>query len=93
MTQWQLRMYRVQPGQVDTFVREWRTHVRPLREQMGFTVLGPWVGDDDRFVWLVGHDELEAADAAYYRSPERKAFDPDPARLLAEVQTWLLDER
>ena len=60
---------------------------------MGFDVLGPWVGEDDRFVWLVGHEDLEAADAAYYASPERAALDPDPARLLADVQTTILEER
>ncbi|HEY4413807.1 MAG TPA: hypothetical protein VGN06_12475, partial [Gaiellaceae bacterium] len=72
---------------------EFRARVRALRESLGFTVLGPWVGEDDRFVWLIGHDDLEAADAAYYASPERTALDPDPARLLAEVQTFLLEER
>ena len=93
MTRWQLRMYRVQPGHMDEWLDEFRARVRPLRESLGFTVLGPWVGEDDRFVWLIGHDDLEAADAAYYASPERTALDPDPARLLAEVQTFLLEER
>ena len=93
MKRCQLRMYRVVPGEVETFVREWRAHVRPLRESMGFEVLGPWVGEDDRFVWMIGHDDLEAADAAYYASPERAALDPDPARLLADVQTLILEER
>jgi hypothetical protein len=78
---------------MDEWVDEFRAHVRPLRESLGFTVLGPWVGEDDRFVWLVGHDDLETADAAYYASPERTALDPDPARLLAEVQTFVLEER
>jgi hypothetical protein len=90
---WQLRMYRVVPGELEAFVREWREHVRPLRESLGFEVLGPWVGEDDRFVWIIGHEELEAADAAYYASPERAALDPDPARLLADVQTMVMDAR
>lgn len=93
MKGWQLRMYRVQPGRMDDWVAEFRAHVRPLRESMGFTVLGPWVGEDERFVWLIGHDDLEAADASYYASPERVALDPDPARQLAGVQTFVLEER
>jgi len=40
-----------------------------------------------------GHDDLETADAVYDASPERKALAPDPARLLAEVQTFVLMER
>jgi NIPSNAP len=90
---WQLRMYRVKPGELDAWVAEWRAGVKPLREAMGFHVLGPWTGDGDLFVWLIGHDDLEAADAAYHASPERAALDPDPARHLADVQTWLLEER
>lgn len=93
MKRWQLRMYRIKSGELDTFVDEWRAHVRPLRESLGFEVLGPWVGEGDRFVWLIAHDDLEAADAAYYASPVRKALDPDPARLIDDVQTFLLDER
>ena len=90
---WQLRMYRVKPGELDSWVGEWREHVLPIRRSMGFEVLGPWVGDGDLFVWMIGHEDLEAADPAYHASPERAALDPDPARLLADVQTWVLDER
>lgn len=89
--QWQLRMYHVKDGELETFVREWRDNVAPLRRSLGFEILGPWVTDDGQFVWIVGHDELEAADAAYYASPERVAMDPDPARNLTEIRTWIMD--
>ena len=79
--QWQLRRYVVRD--VDAFAREWREHVLPLRRAHGFEILGPWIADDGRFVWIVGHDDLERADAAYYASPERAAIDPDPARHIA----------
>jgi hypothetical protein len=92
MTRWQLRLYRVEPGRMNDWLREWHERVRPLREEKGFRVLGPWVGEDDRFVWLIGHDDFAAADAAYYESPERAALDPDPARLLVETETLMLDE-
>ena len=43
------------------------------------------------------HDELQAvreeAESLAEALAARKALDPDPARLLAEVQTWILDER
>ena len=93
MKRWQLRMYRVKPGELDRWVDEWHATVKPLREAMGFDVLGPWVGEDDLFVWLIGREGFEEADAAYYASSERAALDPDPARLLEHVQTFLLDER
>ena len=84
--QWQLRIYRPKAGELDAFTREWREHVLPLRRAHGFEVIGPWVTEDGRFVWIVGHDDLRAADEAYYASPERAAFDPDPARLIEDAQ-------
>jgi NIPSNAP protein len=88
----QLRVYIVKAGAMDAFVREWHEHVRPLRLSHGFSVLGPWTGDDgETFVWILGHDEdFEAADEAYYTSEERRAVDPDPARHLAETRTWFM---
>ncbi len=80
----QLRDYRVLPGRMADFVELWRSQVLPLREEMGFTVVGAWTNPEtNRFVWVVGHDgDFEAADAAYYASPERRAMAPDPADLL-----------
>jgi hypothetical protein len=88
----QLREYTIEDGHLDEFVREWREHVLPLRVSLGFSVLGPWVERDaNRFVWLIGHDgDIEAANEAYSESDERKAMDPDPARLILETRTvWL----
>jgi hypothetical protein len=82
----QVRIYRVREGELGRFVDEWQAHVRPLRERLGFRVLGTWASEeDDRFVWVLaydGEDGLAAANARYYASDERAALDPDPARLL-----------
>jgi hypothetical protein len=93
MTQWQLRIYRAKTGELDQFVDEWREHVLPLRKAKGFDVLGPWVTEDDRFVWILGHADLAAADDAYYASAERAAIEPDPARHLAETEHVAMEER
>jgi hypothetical protein len=37
-----------------------------------------------------GWDAFEAADAAYFASPERRGFDPDPARLIEEQRNTRL---
>jgi len=91
--QWELRLYRAKDGELDAFVREWRQHVLPLRRAKGFDVLGPWVAEDGRFVWILGHEDLAAADAAYYASPERAAVDPDPARHLEEATHVRMEAR
>jgi hypothetical protein len=92
----QLRRYRVADGRMRDWLEEWDGKVRPLREAHGFEVLGAWaVEDTDEFVWVIAHDgpgTFEAADAAYYASPERVALDPDPARHLVETQTDFVSE-
>jgi antibiotic biosynthesis monooxygenase (ABM) superfamily enzyme len=88
----QIRVYRIRPGELAAFVREWREQIKPLRERVGFTVERAWASEeDDTFVWVLRHedDDWEAADRAYRDSPERAALDPDPARLI-ESQTIFL---
>ena len=93
MMQWQLRIYRAKEGALDAFIDEWRTSLLPLRRAMGFELLGPWVTDDERMVWIIGHERLAEADKEYDASPERAAVAPDPARHLADAQHIDMTER
>lgn len=88
--QTQVRVYQVRPGQLEAFVREWRTLIVPLRRRFGFQVLGAWASEeDDTFVWVLAHEgNFAEADRAYYLSPERAALEPDPARLIVEPRTF-----
>jgi NIPSNAP len=89
---YQLRNYKVRPGEMNDWLEEWRSLVYPLRLEHGFRLAGAWVNREaDRFVWIIGHEDFERADRAYYASPERAAMDPDPARHLQEVDSLLLD--
>jgi hypothetical protein len=85
-----LRIYTIKPGELEEWIAEWREHVLPLRRRLGFEVLGAWVSEEtSTFTWLLGYDGpdgIEAANAAYYDSPERAALDPDPARHIAEAR-------
>jgi hypothetical protein len=85
-------METVKPGEMDAFCREWGELILPLRLQLGFRVIGPWVIDaTNQFVWIVEHEgDFELADARYYDSPERKKLAPDPARNLEKNERWLL---
>jgi hypothetical protein len=95
MRTYQLRRYVVNLGELDAFIEEWRREVVPLRERFGFHVEGAWVvRDEHRFIWLAsydGDDGFEAASERYYRSPARAAVQPDPSRLLAEIETTLME--
>ena len=92
--EYQLRIYTVRPGEMSEWLSEWHRHVAPLRRKHGFEVLGPWViEEDDRFVWILGHQAesgWDAADTAYYESEERTTLEPDPARHLVHVEHWLM---
>jgi hypothetical protein len=87
----QVRIYRVEQGALQTFAREWREQVAPLRRRFGFEIVGAWASEeDDTFVWIISHGgNFAEADRAYYESPERAAFDPDPARHIAEPRSFL----
>ena len=91
----QLRDYSIKPGRLDDFVRAWSRGVRPLRQRRGFVIEGAWkILAEERFVWIVsydGADGWEAANKAYYDSPERKAMDPDPASLIKAQRTAFID--
>ena len=92
--EYQLRHYRIRPGQMDAFVEAWRRAVYPLRKKFGFTFVGAWrVEGADEFVWIMGYngfDGFAAADRRYYASDERKRLSPDPAKLIDEPMTSML---
>lgn len=88
--EYRLRIYAVKQGEMSAWIDEWSRLIRPLRERLGFRVLGAWMSEESNtFVWLLGYegpDGYEAADADYYAAPQRAALDPDPARHLASTQ-------
>jgi hypothetical protein len=89
-TEYQLRDYLIQPGALKQWVAEWDEKVRPLRERLGFQVVGAWtIEEDDRFVWILrwrGPGSLQDAERVYYESPERAAMEPNPARLIVSSE-------
>ena len=90
--EFQLRTYRVKPGLLDEWVEAFQAGPLPLRRSFGFSVLGPWiVREEDRFIWIVGHEDFAAADKAYYDSPGRAALSPPPAHYLDEIVTVMME--
>ena len=91
----ELRDYRIVDGKLAEFVAEWRREVLPLRARHGFTVDGAWIVEgESRFMWLLSRsgswDQFNAANEAYYASPEREGLNPDPARLIKTATTLRL---
>src|SRR5687768_7431970 len=85
----ELRDYRITHNELDQWVDEWRSGIAPLRRELGFTIERAWkVDEDSRFVWLLSYpgdwEAFEAADRAYYDSPQRTSLEPNPARLIED---------
>ena len=79
---------------MEDFVRGWRDGVVPLRKKHGFRIDGAWIArDQNKFVWILSYDgpeDWKSKNAAYYASADRRSLDPDPARLIAHAEEWLL---
>jgi len=89
----ELRVYTVRPGEMDAWIAEWLEHVYPLRRSVGFHIPHAWVvEEEDRFIWVLEYSgaDYDAANQAYYASPERQAVDPEPSRHLAKAEHWVL---
>ena len=85
----ELRDYHITTGELDQWVDEWRGGIAPLRRELGFTIERAWTVDEDsRFVWLLSYpgdwEAFQAADRAYYDSPQRTSLEPNPARLIED---------
>jgi len=88
--EFQLRDYRVKPGEMNEWMEEWRAKIYPLRLKFGFKVTGAWTRtEEDRFIWMLSTDGPEGsfaeAEKAYFDSAERKSITPDPVRHLAST--------
>ena len=89
--EFQIRRYKIVPGTMDEFIELFNTQLVPIRERYGFKLQSYWRLDETHeFMWIVsyeGPEGFEAADAAYYSSPERDQVSPHPLDFIEEVNT------
>lgn len=92
----QLRIYTINRGALKEFAAEWEEKLVPIRRKVGFQVLGAWtVEATNQFVWLMDYDGPEAwevKDREYFQSDERRALDPNPARLIARMEEYFVEQ-
>lgn len=90
----QLRVFKIQAGMMDEFVKAWLSQVYPLRLHHGFTIDGVWIDEArDEFIWILSYDgpeDFEQKDKAYYASTNRVDFDPDPVKWVVETETKMV---
>lgn len=88
LLEYQLRIYTVEEGQMDTFLGIFPAVVE-ARRAVGFEVVGAWmIPENNQFIWIVGAaDGIEATSERYYASAQRRAIEPEPAKLLDTIDT------
>ena len=86
--EYQLRIYEMKDGQMDAFLGI-SPSVVEARRAVGFNVIGAWViPQDNQFIWIVGAENgIEATSEKYYASEQRRAIEPEPAKLLQTIET------
>ena len=86
----QLRLYTINRDHLQQFAAEWKEKVLPLRLEHGFQIhAAGTIEATNQFFWLIsyaGSESWESKEEAYYSSSERKAMDPNPARLIARSE-------
>ena len=89
----QLRIYTVNRGMMDQWVKLFTETLVPMQEKHGFKIGGMWVNEDkNQFIWIrsfADTEDLKAKEAAFGASPEWQAIRERAASHLArlDVQT------
>ncbi|MGZ5382995.1 MAG: NIPSNAP family containing protein [Acidimicrobiia bacterium] len=84
--EYQLRIYKVKDGLMEKFLGIFPAVVE-ARQAVGFEVTGAWmIPEENQFIWIVGaEDGIEATSERYYASEQRRAIEPEPAKLLETI--------
>ena len=69
----QLRIYTINRGEMDTFLKHFQDEVIPLHERVDWPILGSWVNrGQNEFIWLRGHEDAQDLEAKAKALRERR---------------------
>ena len=91
----QLRIYTINKGMMDSWLKLFEEHIRPLHSKMGMPVERTWVNADRTdFIWIRSFqnaEEIADKEAAYYGSPERRALGDLPTSHIAKIEVRVIE--
>ena len=91
-----LRLYTINRDRLGQFAEEWKACVLPLRRAHGFAIDRAWtIEASNQFAWVISYDgpeSWEARERAYYDSSERREMNPNPARLIARIEEYVVED-
>lgn len=92
---YQLRIYTINRGMMDSWVKLFNEHIRPLHDRLGIPVEQSWVNTDrTEFIWVRrfnSAEEIPAKEAEYFASPERKALADRPTSHIAKMEVRVIE--
>ncbi len=91
----QLRIYTINKGMMDSWLKVFEERIRPLHELKGIPVESTWVNAArTEFIWVRSFENEEAIatkEAEYYSSPERKALGDLPGTHIAKTEVRVIN--
>ncbi len=95
MATYQLRIYTINRGMMDSWLGVFNEHIRPLHDRLGIPVVSSYVNADrTEFIWVRrfdSADEIAEKEAAYFASPERSALGDRPTSHIAKMEVRVMD--
>ena len=91
----QLRIYTINRGMMESWVKLFNEHIRPLHQRLGIPVEASWVNaDKTEFIWVrrfANAEEIPAKEAEYFASPERTALANVPTSHIAKMEVRVIE--
>ena len=95
MSAYQLRIYTINRGMMDSWIALFNEYIRPLHDRLGIPVVSTYVNADrTEFIWVRRFDsaaDIPAKEAAYFASPERSALGDRPTSHIAKMEVKVMD--
>jgi len=92
----QLRIYTINGGMMDSWVKLFNEHLKPNHEKHGIPIEAAWVNlDRTEFVWVRSFDsvdQIKIKEAEYYSSPERLALGDRPSQHIAKTEVRVVEQ-
>ncbi len=92
---YQLRIYTINRGMMDSWINLFNEHIRPLHDRLGIPVQNSWVNADrTEFLWVRRFNdtaEIPIKEAEYFASPERTALADIPTSHIAKMEVRIIE--
>ena len=92
---YQLRIYTINRGMMDSWLRLFREQILPIHQKYGMPVEAAWVNADrTEFIWVrrfARVEDIPVKEAEYFASPERKALGDRPNSHVAKIEVRVIE--